>query len=293
ELLAGYAGRILDLWREAGEEMATHRGVFSGTLRVGAITTAEYLLPPLLVDFVDQYPKVKVKLQVGNRDQIVRLLAGQEIDLAIMGRPPSELKTEASAIAKHPMAFVAAPGHPLMHDPGLSLATLAEARILVRERGSGTRTTVERLFKDAGLTLRIGSELSSNEAIKQMCAAGFGVAFLSMHTCVLEMQAGLLAPMPLPGNPVQRDWYVMHLASRQLPHVAQAFEEFLRGQAQQRALMQLGALPRSEATTRKPRASVKKTAAKTAMAAAQKPDSKTITKRPLKPPPRTEDKGAR
>jgi DNA-binding transcriptional LysR family regulator len=239
DLLAGYASRILDLWREAGEEMAAHRGVFSGTLRVGAVTTAEYLIPPLLVTFVNEHPKVKVKLQVGNRDQIVRMLSGQEIDVAIMGRPPAELKTDSTPFAKHPMAFVAAPAHPLMSDPALSLEALAEARILVRERGSGTRTTVERLFKDAGLSLRIGSELSSNEAIKQMCAAGFGAAFLSMHTCVLEMQAGLLALLPMPNNPLERDWHVMHLTSRQLPQVALAFEDFLRGRGQQHILQQL------------------------------------------------------
>ena len=234
ELLAGYAGRILDLWREAGEEMAAHRGVFSGTLRVGAVTTAEYLLPPLLVAFVDEHPKVKVKLQVGNRDHIVRMLAGHEIDVAIMGRAPSELKTVSTPFAKHPMAFIAAPAHPLMNQPQLGLASLTSANLLVRERGSGTRTTVERLFKDAGIPLRIGSELSSNEAIKQMCAAGFGVAFLSLHTCVLELEAGLLQILPLQGNPIERDWYVMHLASKQLPQVASAFEEFLgaRGQAQ-------------------------------------------------------------
>src|SRR5438132_7059438 len=60
ELLAGYANRIVDLWREAGEEMATLQGVFSGTLRVGTVTTAEYLLPPLLVSFIHGRPKVKV-----------------------------------------------------------------------------------------------------------------------------------------------------------------------------------------------------------------------------------------
>ena len=107
ELLAGYAGRILELWREAGEEMATLQGVFAGTLRVGAVTTAEYLLPPLLVMFADLNPEVKVKLQVGNREEIVRLLAGHEIDVAIMGRPPAELKTAATPFSKHPMAFLA------------------------------------------------------------------------------------------------------------------------------------------------------------------------------------------
>ncbi len=91
ELLAGYAARILDLWREAGEEMATLQGVFAGTLRVGAVTTAEYLLPPLLVAFANLNPQVKVKLQVGNRDEIVRRLAAQEVDLAIMGRQPERV----------------------------------------------------------------------------------------------------------------------------------------------------------------------------------------------------------
>lgn len=243
ELLAGYAGRILDLWREAGDEMAMLQGVFSGTLRVGAITTAEYLLPPILVNFAKEHPKVKVKLQVGNRDEIVRMLAGQEIDIAIMGRPPAELKTDSSAFAKHPMAFLAAPSHPLMSAPKPTLAMLSDTRMLVRERGSGTRTTVERFFKDQGLPLRIGSELSSNEAIKQMCAAGFGIAFLSMHTCVLEMNAGLLGVLPVPGNPVVRDWYVMHLASRQLPQVALAFEDYLRAHGQAQIQRQLGTLP--------------------------------------------------
>jgi DNA-binding transcriptional LysR family regulator len=251
ELLAGYAGRILDLWREAGDEMAMLQGVFSGTLRVGAITTAEYLLPPILVNFAKEHPKVKVKLQVGNRDEIVRMLAGQEIDIAIMGRPPAELKTNSSAFAKHPMAFLAAPSHPLMSAPKPTLAMLSDTRMLVRERGSGTRTTVERFFKDQGLPLRIGSELSSNEAIKQMCAAGFGIAFLSMHTCVLEMNAGLLGVLPVPGNPVVRDWYVMHLASRQLPQVALAFEEYLRMHGQAQIQQQLGSLPAARAPAKK------------------------------------------
>ena len=239
ELLDGYARRILELWREAGEEMATLQGVFAGTLRIGAITTAEYLLPPLLVTFANEHPKVKLKLQVGNRDEIVRMLATQEIDLAIMGRPPVELKTDSTAFAKHPMAFLAAPGHLLMKGARPTMAALSETRMLVRERGSGTRATIERLFKDAQLPLRIGSELSSNEAIKQMCAAGFGVAFLSMHTCVLELNAGVLQLLPMANNPIERDWYVMHLASHQLPQVAMAFEQFLVERGQQEILARL------------------------------------------------------
>jgi len=240
EVMADYAARILDLWREAGDEMAAQRGVFSGTLRLGAVTTAEYLLPPLLVAFSKVQPSVKVQLKVGNRDEIVQMLAGQQVDLAVMGRPPAELKTVAAPFARHPMAFMAAPSHPLMkRRKAVTLEDLAEANLLVRERGSGTRSTLERLHKDAGLPLRIGSELSSNEAIKQMCAAGFGAAFLSLHTCGLELETGMLALLPMKDNPLERDWYVMHLASRRLPQVASAFKAFLAEEAQALILAQL------------------------------------------------------
>jgi len=238
EVMAGYAGRMLELWREVGDEMATLRGVASGNLRVGAVTTAEYLVPSLLVSFAGQHPNIKLQLRVGNRSEIVRMLAAHEVDIVVMGRPPSELKTQAQPFAKHPMAFIASPSHPLMASPKLGLADLAAAPLLARERGSGTRTTLERLFKDAGIALRIGSELSSNEAIKQMCAAGLGVAFVSMHTCALELDAGLLKLLPLAHNPIERQWFVMHLSGRQMPQAATAFEGYLVAHGQQHILQQ-------------------------------------------------------
>lgn len=244
ELMASYAVRILDLWREACDEMATRQGDFSGTLRIGAVTTAEYLLPPLLVQFTKRHPSVKVKLAVGNRDEIVRLVGSQEVDLVIMGRPPRELQTQSRAFAKHPMGFLVAAEHPLAARPELTLADVSGSNLLVRERGSGTRTTLERLLKDSDLPLRIGSELSSNEAIKQMCAAGFGVAFLSLHACGLELDTGILKLVPIKGHPIQREWFVSHLASRHIPQVSEAFISFLVEQGSQ-------LVPRRQAEKRK------------------------------------------
>jgi DNA-binding transcriptional LysR family regulator len=228
ELLQNYAERMLSLWNEMGDGMATFVGAFSGTLRVGAVSTSEYWLPSLLVSFINENPKVKVKLHTGNREEIVRSLTAREIDVAVMGNPPDELKHTSWRFAKNPMGFLAAPQHPLMSERRLTMAKLAESTLLVRERGSGSRTTLMRLFSEAGLHLRIGSELSSNEAIKQMCIAGFGPAYLSLHTCVLEMKAGLLALLPMPGNTIEREWYVVHLPPKQLPPVVVAFERFLR-----------------------------------------------------------------
>jgi DNA-binding transcriptional LysR family regulator len=239
EMLNRYAERMLSLWAEVGDEMSTFVGEYSGTLRIGAVTTAEHFLPRLLVTFANENPKVKVKLHIDKRDVIVRSLATREIDIAIMGQPPQELAVAAAPFAKNPVAFVASPKHPLMSHKKLTLAMLAESRMLVREPGSGTRATVERLFREAGLRLRIGSELSGNEAIKQMCAAGFGPAYLSLHTCILEINAGLLAILPLPNNPFLREWFAVRLFGSTVPPLAHAFERFLCQKGQSEVAKQL------------------------------------------------------
>jgi DNA-binding transcriptional LysR family regulator len=239
DMLNRYADRMLAVWAEANDDMAIFLGEYSGTLKVGAVTTAEFWLPRLLVTFANEHPNAKVKLRVEKRDEIVRMLATAEIDVAVMGQPPSELNVTAAAFAKNPVGFVASPKHMLMSHPKLTMRLLAESRLLVREPGSGTRATVERLFKDQGLRLRIGSELSGNEALKQMCAAGFGPAYLSLHTCVLEVRAGLLALLPLPNNPFEREWFVVQLANSKRPQVALAFKQFLCSKGQHELTKQL------------------------------------------------------
>ncbi len=233
EVMAAFSERILHLWEQAGDELAALNGISSGTLRIGAVTTAEHLLPPLLVPFTLARPDVRLKLQVGNRVEIVNLLARQEIDLAIMGTPPRELRTNAARFARHPMGFVASPAHPLMRKKKVTLADVSAANLLVRERGSGTRTAVERLFKEGGHPLNFGSEVSSNEAIKRMVSAGLGLGFLSVHACALEFQAGLIKLLPMAANPVEAHWHVMHLAGVPIPKVAAAFQDFVIDQGQE------------------------------------------------------------
>ncbi|WP_426107877.1 LysR family transcriptional regulator [Massilia sp. TSP1-1-2] len=232
EVMAAFSERILHLWEQAGDELAALNGISSGTLRIGVVTTAEHLLPPLLVPFTMARPDVRLKLQVGNRVEIVNMLARQEIDLAIMGTPPREFRTNAARFARHPMGFVASPAHPLMRKKKVTLADVSGANLLVRERGSGTRTAVEKLFKEGGHPLNFGSEVSSNEAIKRMVSAGLGLGFLSVHACALEFQAGLIGLLPMAGNPVEADWHVMHLAGHPIPKVAAAFQDFVIDQGQ-------------------------------------------------------------
>jgi hypothetical protein len=42
--------------------------------------------------------------------------------------------------------------------------------------------------------------------------------------------------LPLANNPIEREWFMVHLASRQLPQVALAFAQFLREKGQSEIL---------------------------------------------------------
>jgi LysR family transcriptional regulator, low CO2-responsive transcriptional regulator len=253
EVMAQFSERILHLWEQAADELAALQGVTSGTLRIGAVTTAEHLLPPMLVQFTLERPDVRLKLQVGNRNEIVNMLARHEIDLAIMGTPPRELRTNAARFARHPMAFIASPRHALMKKKRVVLADVMGANLLVRERGSGTRTAVERLFKDSGHPLHFGSEVSSNEAIKRMVAAGLGVGFLSVHACALEFEAELLGMLPMQENPVEADWHIMHLVEQPIPKVAAAFQDFVIDFGQDLVRRELESFHKNITRLRRPR----------------------------------------
>jgi DNA-binding transcriptional LysR family regulator len=130
------------------------------------------------------------------------------------------------------MAFVASPTHPLMKKKKITLNDVMAANLMVRERGSGTRTAVEKLLREAGHPAEFGSEVSSNEAIKRMVSAGLGLGFLSVHACALEFEAGLVKLLPMQGNPVEADWHIMHLADHPIAKVAAAFQDFVIDQGQ-------------------------------------------------------------
>jgi DNA-binding transcriptional LysR family regulator len=123
EKLFEISSRMIDLWQEISDEMDSFLGDFTGTLRIGAVTTAEFWLPHVLVRFVNLYPKVQLKLKFANKEEIVRSLNSEEIDLALTGAPPEGQAYWSQSFANNPTAFVAASQHGkkvLAHAPRLS-----------------------------------------------------------------------------------------------------------------------------------------------------------------------------
>jgi len=225
--LLRYATQVTELLREAGETLAAMRGLKRGVLKLGAVSTAKYFAPTLLSAFAPAYPEVTIKFTVANREEIVKLLGANELDLVIMGRPPRELDTTAEPFARHPLVIIAAPDHPLTRRRHIPLKSLTRESFIIREQGSGTRASMEHVFRERGVPFRATMEVSSNETIKQAVMAGMGLSFISSHTIGLEAGAGKLAILDVAGLPVVRDWYVIHLREKILSPIAAAFRGYL------------------------------------------------------------------
>ncbi|MBK5104066.1 MAG: LysR family transcriptional regulator [Burkholderiales bacterium] len=213
--------------RDADEALAARKGLSQGRLLITMVSTAKYFVPPLLARFLGQHPGVTVKLSANNREVVLKQLADNEVDLAIMGRTPEGMDAVAEPFARHPHVIIAAPGNPLAKKRSIPLARLAQETFLIREPGSGTRGLLERLFAEHRLPLNVSMEMASNETIKQAVQAGMGVSLLSLHTIELELKTRRLVVLDVQGLPIVRDWHVVHLAAKRLSPVAQAFRDFL------------------------------------------------------------------
>ena len=225
--VARFALEVHSGLKDCEDTLAAIRGVSGGRLHLAVVSTAKYFAPRLLAEFSRRHPGVTVKLSVTNREQVIGELQANQVDLAIMGRPPRGLDVEATAFAKHPHGIIAAPEHPLASRRGLELSRLAGENFLIREPGSGTRMSMERVFAEHGVKLASSMELASNETIKQAVMAGMGLSFLSLHTVGLELAAGKLVRLDVKGTPVTRDWHVVSRQGKRLSPLAEAFRSFL------------------------------------------------------------------
>ena len=227
EYMLVYTRKMLATLKDAEDTAARLLKLEVGTLTIGMVSTAKYFLPHLLAQFRREHEGIEIRLAVGNREQLVQMLHANEVDIAIMGRPPKELATRAEPFAAHPHVFVAPVGHPLTQAGPLTPEALRGQGFILREEGSGTRAALEKFLLQARVEPRVTMEMASNETIKQAVIAGMGLSFLSLHTLGLELDNRLIALLPIEGAPVVRAWNVVHTLAKLLSPAAEAFRYFV------------------------------------------------------------------
>ncbi len=225
--LVDHGRAIIQRLHEAEEALARLKGVSGGKLNVAVISAGDYFFPRLLAEFTRGHPGVTLNLAVHNREELLRQLAENLTDLAVMVRPPEGADTVSASFAPHPYVIVAAPGHPLVNRKRIPVSVILREPFVIRERGSDTWNAMAEAFGPRMAKLNVAMGITSTETIKQAVIAGMGVSFLSAHTIGLEMRLKSLAVLDVRGFPVLRNWYVVHRRDKRLPPVAKAFRHFL------------------------------------------------------------------
>ena len=232
EYMLVYARKILATVKDAEDAAARLQRAETGVLTIGMVSTAKYFMMKMLAEFIIKHTCLYIKLAMGNSYKLVKMMKNNEVDIAVMGRPPKELQTRAEPFAAHPHVFVSTPGHRLAQRGHLSVEDLRPYDFIVREPGSGTRVAMEKFFAEARVEPRLQMQLHSNETLKQAVMAGLGLGFVSLHTIGLELSQGLIALLDVEGAPVVRAWNVVHTQSKMLSPAAESFRYFMLEQGE-------------------------------------------------------------
>ncbi len=206
------------------------KGALEGDLRMAVVTSAKYFTPHLLGEFHKLYPKVKLLLEVVNREQIIQRLKDNSDDLVIMGLVPESMSLTRYPFVENPIAIFASPSHPLAKKKNIPLYELAKYDFIFRESGSGTRKAVEAFMQSNNIKLKPSMVLGSSETIKQAVMADLGISALSRHSATLELATKCLIELDVESFPLVRNWYVVHHKTKQLSPISQAFIDFILNQ---------------------------------------------------------------
>ncbi|RCL04898.1 LysR family transcriptional regulator [Acetobacter ascendens] len=183
---------------EAAENMLeAFSGLKQGTLRVVASQTiAAYWLPALLVKFRQQYPQIVMDIAISNTEEAAHRVKNGEADLGIVEGLVNDPALAQWPVATDSLSIVQADARP---PNTIDAAWLRSAKWVMREPGSGTRTTLEHTLRQNGIDpaeLDVTLVLPSNESVRTAIEAGAGIGALSALVVAPAVQAGTLHAIP-------------------------------------------------------------------------------------------------
>lgn len=235
ELLLRSAEQSVALLNQASSELSALRGQLSGTLRIAASTTiAQYILPPLLGAFLRLHPAVHLEIESTNTESAAEAVASGRAALGMVEGPPHTSQLRAETWLADELVLLVPPGHEWATDRAVTLEQIAQAPLLMRERGSGTREVIETTLEAAGLPprrLQIALELNSTEAILGCIESGVGVGFVSRSAVRRQLALGTLVIAPVAGVKIPRDLQLLLPSGPDLNGPAAAMLELLRQHA--------------------------------------------------------------
>ena len=215
--------RAVGLLEQAGEIEQLFKED-NGAIRVYASSTiGSYLLPGMIAAYRRDFPTLPLELSVGNSQDAITAVADFRVDIGLIEGPCHEPDIISEAWLEDELVVFAAPDAEIVQQP-VTLATLAAAPWILRERGSGTREIVDYLLLSHLPQFQLGMELGNSEAIKHAVRHGMGISCLSRRVISDLLETGTLVEVAVHLPRLTRTLYRIHHRQK---HLSKALSRFL------------------------------------------------------------------
>lgn len=194
-------------------EVALQQHQQPGNLKVGAtLSIGNYLAVNIMACYMADQPGARVTLAVENTEAIARRVLNFELDVGLIEGELQHPELDVIPWREDELVVFAAPDHPLVKaGQPLDDAALKSASWILREPGSGTRQTFDRIMNGILPELNVLLELQHTEAIKRAVEAGMGLGCLSRVTLQDAFSRGSLVPLRMPHRDARRLFYfILH-----------------------------------------------------------------------------------
>ncbi len=209
-----YAVSLERLYQEAGDTMSGQLDLVAGSLSIAAsMTIGEYLLPKLLVEFNQLYPKVSITMEIENTERVIGKTVEGSADVGFVEglyKPVSDL--EGECFRGDDLVVIKAAGRCHCREKQITIAALLNEPWVLRETDSGTRRVFENFlvrhdFSPAALNVNMS--FNSTEAIKSAVMAGSGLGIMSRLAVSDEIKRGEICVMPLCEGTIDRNFWML------------------------------------------------------------------------------------
>jgi DNA-binding transcriptional LysR family regulator len=224
--IAEAAENIINQVHAINYKTLAYKGQLTGRLKLSVVSTGKYVMPYFLADFMSQNDGIELLMDVTNKNKVIESLENNEVDFALVSILPSNLNFEKLDLLQNKLYLVGNSKTKYKNNIGVK-EMFNNLPLIFREKGSGTRQTMENFIENNNLSVLKKMELTSNEAVKQALLADLGYSIMPLIGIKNELQNNELHIIPVKGLPITTTWSIIWAKGKKLSPVSLSFLDYL------------------------------------------------------------------